>query len=94
MDAASVKDKAGFLALAARALGLPAYFGGNWDAFEECLADREWKKRKTYRIVVSHAAQLSATDPAVLQTFSDIVENLAVVTRKDGTDIRVVIEPR
>jgi hypothetical protein len=93
MDASGVADKAGFLALAARTLNFPAYFGGNWDAFEECLADRKWKKGTAYRIVVTRTAQLSAADPAVLRAFADIVEDLAMAARREGTDIRVVIEP-
>jgi RNAse (barnase) inhibitor barstar len=39
LDTRGVSDKAGFLNACARDLDFPAYFGGNWDAFEECLGD-------------------------------------------------------
>lgn len=39
LDTRGATDKDSFLAAAARDLGFPDYFGGNWDAFEECVRD-------------------------------------------------------
>jgi RNAse (barnase) inhibitor barstar len=39
LDTSSVVDKAGFLETASAAFRFPAYFGRNWDAFADCLAD-------------------------------------------------------
>jgi RNAse (barnase) inhibitor barstar len=39
LDTRDASDKAGFLNACARDLDFPPYFGGNWDAFEECLGD-------------------------------------------------------
>ena len=39
LDTRGAGDKAAFLAACARDLHFPDYFGGNWDAFEECLRD-------------------------------------------------------
>jgi hypothetical protein len=33
-------------------LGLPDYFGGNWDAFDECMQDLHWVETK--RVVIVH----------------------------------------
>jgi hypothetical protein len=42
VDGAQAADEPGLLAAVARALDFPDYFGGNWDALDECLADLSW----------------------------------------------------
>lgn len=39
LDCEGVDTKADYLARCARTFDFPDYFGGNWDALEECLAD-------------------------------------------------------
>lgn len=39
LDGSEAEDKAGFLGLCSEAFSLPEWFGMNWDALEECLAD-------------------------------------------------------
>ncbi|MEU9355495.1 barstar family protein [Streptomyces griseoloalbus] len=39
LDLDGVTDKAGLMDVCARALGLPDWFGRNWDALVDCLAD-------------------------------------------------------
>jgi hypothetical protein len=36
-------DKAAMLDAIARSLAFPQWFGGNWDALEDCLADLSWR---------------------------------------------------
>ncbi len=43
LDGRAIHDKATFLSRVADALRFPAYFGHNWDAFEECLTDMLWE---------------------------------------------------
>ncbi|MDX2825603.1 hypothetical protein Sipo8835_28935 [Streptomyces ipomoeae] len=42
LDLGGVMDKPAFMDRCARALGLPDYFGRNWDALADCLADLSW----------------------------------------------------
>lgn len=56
LDGAKMGDKDGIMAHFADMLKFPAYFGKNWDALQECLADLEsWLPAKGYLIVVENA---------------------------------------
>lgn len=63
---------AGLFDEVAAAMEFPAYFGRNWAAFDECLADMEWLLPATgIAIVVHDAAQVLLDEP----------EELAVLVR-------------
>jgi hypothetical protein len=42
IDIGHVHDKRDFLARVAKAMRFPDWFGGNWDAFADCLKDLSW----------------------------------------------------
>jgi len=42
----------------AAALQFPCYFGENWNAFDECLADLEWLPANAYAIFITNSMQL------------------------------------
>jgi hypothetical protein len=49
----------------ARVLRFPDYFGHNWNALDECLADlAEWLPASAYVLFVNHASELLARDAA------------------------------
>jgi hypothetical protein len=43
-------DKAAVLDALAAALAFPSWFGGNWDALEDCLTDLSWREADGYVI--------------------------------------------
>lgn len=68
LDGQAIHDKPTFLAAAATAMHFPAYFGHNWDAFEECLTDLAWAPAPGYVVLYDHAVNLAVNNPAVWET--------------------------
>jgi RNAse (barnase) inhibitor barstar len=67
------KTPASLFAEFARALEFPDYFGHNWDALEECLADLEWLPAKGYILLITDAAHVLSDDEAEYETFLEIL---------------------
>lgn len=61
-----VEDKADLLGRLAQALGFPAWFGGNWDALEDCLCDLSWRRGDGHVVVLRGGDALGADDMGVL----------------------------
>lgn len=50
----------------ARALEFPHWFGGNWDALEDCLADLSWSAAAGHVLLIEGAAQLPDDERGIL----------------------------
>ena len=50
----------------ARALGFPQWFGGNWDALEDCLTDLSWSKAAGHVLLIEGADSLAADERGIL----------------------------
>ena len=72
---AKCQATAGLLTECARALDFPDYFGHNWDALEECLADLEWLPAKGYILLITDAAQVLPNDEDEYETFLEILSD-------------------
>ncbi|MBI3563198.1 MAG: barstar family protein [Gammaproteobacteria bacterium] len=51
------------------AMKFPDYFGNNWDALDECLADLDWLPAHGYILILRDAAKAWAINPHVLGRF-------------------------
>jgi len=66
VDLAGAADKEALLARLAHALGLPEWFGGNWDALEDCLADLSWRAGAGHLFMLERHSELPVDDLGVL----------------------------
>lgn len=72
-DLATVQDKAGLLAALARALDFPDWFGGNWDALQDCLGDLSWTTAPGYVVVLEHCRGLAKHAHADFGTLLEVL---------------------
>ena len=66
IDLAGVADKQGLMERIARALEFPHWFGGNWDALEDCLTDLSWSKAGGHVLLLEGAAELHVDERGIL----------------------------
>jgi RNAse (barnase) inhibitor barstar len=72
---AKCKTPAALFAEFAKVLELPDYFGHNWDALEECLADLEWMPAKGYVLLLTEAEQILPQDEDDYATLLEILND-------------------
>ena len=66
IDLAGAADKDALMERIARALEFPSWFGGNWDALEDCLTDLSWSKAGGHVLLLEGAAELPADERGIL----------------------------
>lgn len=67
IDLRGVKAKRGLLDAFAAALEFPRWFGGNWDALEDCLGDLSWRKGDGRVLLIGGAGGLPRIDLDMLR---------------------------
>ena len=55
IDGTKIDGEEALMAAISKGFEFPDYFGGNWDALEECLRDLGWLEAKGYAIVMEKA---------------------------------------
>ena len=70
--------KRGLLQEWAAALQFPYYFGGNWDAFEECINDLDWIPAEHYVLFVTHTNHLLNTSERDFAIFAEVMSEAAI----------------
>lgn len=63
IDGREARTEPAFFTAIAGALELPEWFGANWDALDEVLADRSWLAGPEHVLVVRHALWLLDDEP-------------------------------
>lgn len=66
VDLRGAQDKDVLLERLAVALGFPDWFGGNWDALEDCLQDLSWRAGDGHVFVLEGQDEVAPDDLGVL----------------------------
>ena len=91
IDLDGCADKAGFLERTAAALGFPSWFGGNWDALFDCLADLSWRPARGYLLVFENTSDMHRHAPEALDTAVTILADAAVAWDERGKPFRAFV---
>jgi hypothetical protein len=91
VDLSGCGDKAEFLSRVAGALDFPAWFGGNWDAFFDCLTDLGWRPAAGYVLILEHTDELRRDAPESLDTALAILADAAEAWRARGRTFRACV---
>ena len=88
IDLKDISSKPALLDAVANGIGLPGYFGRNWDSLEECL--RDFDEGKGWLLILDHADSLLAIPESELSTFKRILSEVAAFWEAENRMFGVV----
>ena len=86
-----IKSKTDLINALSSVLRFPDYFGGNWDAFEECIRDLSWLPKGN--VVLNHMDLPLSKDIMSLSTYLLILKNAVEKWNATGERKLIVIFP-
>jgi RNAse (barnase) inhibitor barstar len=85
IDIANAQDKQDFLSRVAKALSFPDWFGGNWDALNDCLRDLEWLPSKTgYVLILENIEPFGAVNKQEYEKAKAVLLSAADYWKSEG----------
>jgi hypothetical protein len=81
IDLKGVSEKEALMQHIARALEFPRWFGGTWDALEDCLSDLSWSKAGGHVLLIDNGQRLPADECGILV---DILASAAAAWAERG----------
>ena len=91
LDIVHVHDKQGFISLVAKALDFPEWFGGNWDAFEDCLGDLSWHPAPGYVLLLEHGKHFGAGHKQEFVTALEVLDGVAEYWHAQGKPFWAIV---
>lgn len=84
LDLGRARDKSSLLGMVAAELRFPPGFGGNWDAFADCLQDLSWLPAQGHVLMLEGGAGFAAVCPEAHTMLLTILEAVAADWRRRG----------
>ncbi|RII19428.1 Barstar (barnase inhibitor) [Streptomyces sp. YIM 130001] len=94
LDLTGVRDKAGFMDRCTSALGLPAWFGRNWDALADSLTDLSWLPAAQGRVLVLGGwTEYAREQPREWTVAREVLAEASEYWRDRATPLTVLLTP-
>jgi RNAse (barnase) inhibitor barstar len=77
VDLAGVRTKEALLTTLAERLEFPEWFGANWDALNDVLAERAWEQSRGVMLTLEHCGDLAHADPDAFETALEVLDSVA-----------------
>ena len=92
IDLGGCRDKDELLGRIAVGLALPEWFGRNWDALYDCLADLDPGGGAGYLLVLEHAGELRREAPEDFDTAVGILSDVSAEWSRRGLPFRAFVD--
>lgn len=94
VDLDACTDKGALLQRIAASLAFPDWFGRNWDALADCLADLSWLQGRGHVILLENVQDAHRVAQDQLETALLIFDEAAQRQRESGTALWVFVDMR
>lgn len=84
VDLSAAQDKAHMLELIGHGMAFPEWFGHNWDALLDCLADLGWRPAEGYVVILEHCDGIHGRAEAEFVQCLQVFEAAANEWREQG----------
>ena len=91
VDIGQAHDRNDFLRLTSTAMNFPKTFGGNWDAFADCLRDLSWIDGKGYVLILEKSKHFCGAHRREFDEAIDILGEAAEFWKGQGTPFWALI---
>lgn len=91
-DLAGVKTKEGLLERLAATLAFPEWFGHNFDALNDVLAELAWEQERGAVFTLTGCGEFANADPESFETFLEVLDNVAETCYDEDLPFWVFVE--
>jgi RNAse (barnase) inhibitor barstar len=91
VDGREIFNKETFLKKVGEVMKFPAYFGCNWDAFEECITDLSWCPAEEYVLLYECSDILAQSEPNQWEIALDILRSAEEYWVKTSTPFNLIL---
>ena len=92
VDGQTVTNQAEFLQASAQAMRFPDYFGGNWDAFADCLIDLSWCPPRKSILLYTQPENFAINSPSQWTTAREILAAAVEYWQNTDTPLYIVFQ--